>query len=300
LYNESVREWETYINVCTALKNHIIQSIEDVYLLAMNDPYLAYANVTIKEMINYLFEQYGNIDSKALGENEKKMQQPWNPDTPFETVIKQINDAVAFADAGGEPIQAKRILRTAYSIVYDTGLYYETLEKWDDKPAADKTWKNFQTHMNIAKTKMDKRCQADKAAGYHNANHIAEEDLINIVCSATQRPLEDITNLLRMMQATINTQQQKIDTQQQKLDSQQEKLSALEHANKAEENKGSKPPGERKKRKDHGTYCWTHGYAVGKNHTSATCTNPADGHQKEATRSNTMGGSTKGKKALGL
>ena len=39
-------------------------------------------------------------------------------------------------------------------------------------------------------------------------------------------------------------------------------------------------------------YCWTHGYKVGTTHTSATCTYKAEGHKDNATRSNTMNGST--------
>ena len=46
---------------------------------------------------------------------------------------------------------------------------------------------------------------------------------------------------------------------------------------------------------DPNDYCWTHGYHVKLGHTSATCTNKAEGHQISATRSNTMGGSTKNK-----
>ena len=44
-------------------------------------------------------------------------------------------------------------------------------------------------------------------------------------------------------------------------------------------------------RRDNGNYCWTHGYRVGNKHTSATCQNKAPGHQDNATRENTMGGS---------
>jgi hypothetical protein len=43
--------------------------------------------------------------------------------------------------------------------------------------------------------------------------------------------------------------------------------------------------------RDNGNYCWTHGFRVGNKHTSETCQNPACGHKKEATRTNTMGGS---------
>jgi hypothetical protein len=38
-------------------------------------------------------------------------------------------------------------------------------------------------------------------------------------------------------------------------------------------------------------YCWSHGYKVGKTHTSPTCNTPKPGHKTEATRSENMGGS---------
>jgi hypothetical protein len=38
-------------------------------------------------------------------------------------------------------------------------------------------------------------------------------------------------------------------------------------------------------------YCWTHGYKVGKTHTSLTCNTCSPGHKAEATRADTMGGS---------
>jgi hypothetical protein len=37
--------------------------------------------------------------------------------------------------------------------------------------------------------------------------------------------------------------------------------------------------------------CWTHGYKVGRTHTSRTCNIPQPGHKAEATRAENMGGS---------
>ena len=45
------------------------------------------------------------------------------------------------------------------------------------------------------------------------------------------------------------------------------------------------------KHHDNGNYCWTHGYHVRNNHTSATCQNKAPGHQDQATHDNMMGSS---------
>jgi hypothetical protein len=42
-------------------------------------------------------------------------------------------------------------------------------------------------------------------------------------------------------------------------------------------------------------YCLTHGYKVGANHTSIRCDKPASGHKIDATRTNNMGGSQRGK-----
>jgi hypothetical protein len=38
-------------------------------------------------------------------------------------------------------------------------------------------------------------------------------------------------------------------------------------------------------------YCWTHGYKVGKTHTSLTCNTCNPGHKAEDTRADNMGGS---------
>jgi hypothetical protein len=38
-------------------------------------------------------------------------------------------------------------------------------------------------------------------------------------------------------------------------------------------------------------YCWTHGYKVANTHTSLSCNFPKQGHKREATRADNMGGS---------
>jgi hypothetical protein len=45
-------------------------------------------------------------------------------------------------------------------------------------------------------------------------------------------------------------------------------------------------------------YCWSHGYQVGFQHTSATCTDRKVGHNPAATKSNIMGGDTWGSEFL--
>ena len=48
---------------------------------------------------------------------------------------------------------------------------------------------------------------------------------------------------------------------------------------------GDKPPR---------NYCWTHGFRVSRHHNSTNCRTPNDGHKRETTATNRMGGSTVG------
>jgi hypothetical protein len=51
-------------------------------------------------------------------------------------------------------------------------------------------------------------------------------------------------------------------------------------------------------RTNNDNYCWSHGYQVGLNHTSANCTKKAPGHKDNAIKSNIMGGDTWGSEFL--
>jgi hypothetical protein len=61
-------------------------------------------------------------------------------------------------------------------------------------------------------------------------------------------------------------------------------------ANKATEPKEDKNNKNTKESDVPEYYCWTHGLGRNPGHTSATCTRPAEGHQKLATLANMMGG----------
>ena len=68
----------------------------------------------------------------------------------------------------------------------------------------------------------------------------------------------------------------------------QQQLADLKRENEQLRNKHIRRP---RTRRDKSNYCWTHGYRVGNKHNSATCQNKTPGHQDNATRENTMGGS---------
>jgi hypothetical protein len=52
----------------------------------------------------------------------------------------QIQDARAFAVAGGQPYGAVMIVNVAYTLVFNTGLFPDACRAWQSRVIAGKTW----------------------------------------------------------------------------------------------------------------------------------------------------------------
>ena len=70
------------------------------------------------------------------------------------------------------------ITNVLYTVIYNTGAYYEECNKWLDKATGDKNWENFQTFLQDAQRKLRKKSQATtQKTGYHGVNGIMPHGL---------------------------------------------------------------------------------------------------------------------------
>jgi hypothetical protein len=86
------------------LKKQIISVFEPMYLEILNDNMMGYANISAIDMLDHLFETYGNITSVDLEINFEHMCRAWDPQQPVETLFKQFQDCADYSDAYGVPI----------------------------------------------------------------------------------------------------------------------------------------------------------------------------------------------------
>ena len=116
---------------------------------------MGYANRTTMDILNHLFTNYAQLTPTELADNMMvHLVKPWDPSTPFETVINQIERCTEFADDGGAPIPAQIILNTAYTLVFNSGAYFDEIRDWERKPAAERaTWDQFKAYMLEAQTR---------------------------------------------------------------------------------------------------------------------------------------------------
>jgi hypothetical protein len=122
LHREATQLYRTYHNVEQAIKKLIIESFDDAYLNALSKKNVGYANCTSLQLLTRLLTYYAMIAPTELTQNYERLNTPYDPNQPIETLFQQIQDTRAFAVAGGQPYGAAMIANVAYTLVFNTGL----------------------------------------------------------------------------------------------------------------------------------------------------------------------------------
>jgi hypothetical protein len=115
IWEEDVQTYQTYTSVQQALKKQIISVFEPMYLDILNDNMVRYANISARDMLNHLFETYGNITAVDLKINFEHMRRAWDPQQPVESLFKQIQDCTDYSEAGGVLIGHPQQVKVGYA-----------------------------------------------------------------------------------------------------------------------------------------------------------------------------------------
>jgi hypothetical protein len=160
--------------------------------------------------------------------------------------------------------------------------------RWNEKPSAEKAWTHFKSHFAAAH-RQHKQMQGESAstAGYHAANAAMthNEDQMAEASIGALENLATATAADRGVVAALTQENSRLAKQLEESSSELRGLKALLYQELRDKR------GPRSFNQYSSNYCWTHGYKVGKTHTSLTCNTPKPGHKAEATQADNMGGS---------
>jgi hypothetical protein len=123
LYQEATQVYRTYHNVEQAIKKLTIEAFNDAYLNALSDEIMGYANCTSLQLLPHLLMYYAMIAPTELTQNYERLSTPYDPNQPIDTLFQQIQDARAFAVAGGQPYGNAMTINVAYTLIFNTGLF---------------------------------------------------------------------------------------------------------------------------------------------------------------------------------
>jgi hypothetical protein len=138
VWEEDVQTYRTCTSIQQALKKQIISVFEPMYLDILNDNMVGYANISAIDMMDHLFETYGNITSVDLEINFEHMRRSWDPQQPVETLFKQIQDCADYSEAGAVPIGHSQQINVGYAKIFATGHFMSACRRWNEKPSAEK------------------------------------------------------------------------------------------------------------------------------------------------------------------
>ena len=127
---------------------------------------MGYMNQSIRNLLTHLFENYSNITQLELEDNDTKMRSLWDPNSPFDCLVQQLEDGQDYANDGSQPYTTDQLLRIAYTLVFKTGLYFEDCKAWNAKPNNEKTWTNFKAHFHCAQRLLRDQLHTTKQAGF--------------------------------------------------------------------------------------------------------------------------------------
>jgi hypothetical protein len=90
LHREATQVYCTYHNVDQAIKKLILEAFDDAYLNALSDEVVGYANCTSLDLLSHLLTFYAMIAPTELTQNYERLNTPYDPNQPIETLFQQI------------------------------------------------------------------------------------------------------------------------------------------------------------------------------------------------------------------
>jgi hypothetical protein len=300
LHREETQVFRTHHNVDQSIKKLIIKAFDDTYLNALSDEIMGYANCTSLQLLTHLLTYYAMIAPTELTQNNERLNTWYGPNQLIETHFQQIQDARAFAVAGGQSYGAAMILNMAYTLVFNTWLFPDACRAWQSRAIARRTWAQFKQDFATAPPEFRLTNQTAQQSGFHSANMMIEQGRENTLQDTVDAiaQLTTATSSDRGTVATLTTTNAKLAT---KLEAAQAQIAQLNDEIAALKNK-IKPAWQSQrphKTTNNDSYCWSHGYQVAKSHMSATCNMKKSGHKDTATKNNPMGGVQWGKEWCG-
>jgi hypothetical protein len=198
-----------------------------------------------------------------ITQNYERLNTPYDPNLPIESLFHQIQDARDFAVAGGQPYGAAVIVNVANTLIFNTGLFPDACRAWQSRAFARKTWAQFKIDFVTAHREFRLTNQTAQQSGFHSANMMIEqgrdESMQDTVDAISQ--LATATASYRGTVATLTTANAKLANQ---LEAAHALIAQLKNEIATLKNKikpawqGQRPV----KTTNNDSYCWSHGYQV--------------------------------------
>ena len=192
-HKELIAQYEIHKGVEQALKDIIIQAVDEDYLLEIEDETLGFLNETPRSMIIHLRNRGGALDFADTKTLLTERDQEWDASEIPTIYFNRVEKAMQQLTRAGITSDLKERTDMALYYLKSTGEYDAAVREWEAKPVATRTWANIKIFMSAEYAKENK--QNKQTAKQMKANAIEEqaeatEELIANLTEAHTRQIE--------------------------------------------------------------------------------------------------------------
>ena len=157
-----------HINMDDALKNQLLDAVEDPYVSKLRNRYTKYMGVMTRNLLYHLMDWYGNITAADFKANEARINEAFDHSRTTDVFSQRIDDAAQYADDGKNLFTAKKYCKRHFTLLTQPACT-KRHERNDKKGDAGKTWTNFKRHFAAEYHKIGEQQCVSGESGFNSA-----------------------------------------------------------------------------------------------------------------------------------
>ena len=147
-HDEKVRLYNECQAVEQALRNQIIDAVPPEYLDSLRNSDTDMINDSIEEIITFLQTNYCRLTPEELSDREDELKKTiFDPQQPVDLMFNKIKLFTDLCTMTSNDKTDAQVVQLGYLIFNRTRAYTDALKVWNEKPATDRTYANFKTHL---------------------------------------------------------------------------------------------------------------------------------------------------------
>ena len=188
---ETLRVFTETQTVEKTLRQQIIAAVEASYLAALRDRQTNSIGLNIAEIIQHLYDTYGNVTPRTLQDYEDRVKgMVFDPIQPIDDVFNAVMDLMDYSEAARAPYSQQQSMNIAYIILSRPGKFGKWILEWNRKPRNQQSWLSFKTHFRNAQKEYRELQDTTVAETEFNQAHMVRE-IIDGVRNLTVQDADD-------------------------------------------------------------------------------------------------------------
>jgi hypothetical protein len=181
--------WANADTVHRVIKTAISKAIPDKWKPNLGIGQRGYGNTSARNIFVDLYDRYGIVTPSDLRNISENIYKPWNPATPIEEFILNLETQQVFATKAQRPWHTYQLIDAALSVIRDTRQFREEMREWArlHPDSAAVQWHVFKKWWIEAYAVWERDRVTMQGQGYHGMNNAqVQDDGDNSLASLTE------------------------------------------------------------------------------------------------------------------